>query len=151
MDIKIATEQEMRDGNVPTFDTLEELNTYITTLETRSHDYATAAYTMSMAATATFNYMAFKLGVTGFQASCADLDVLRRTRNLTCPFKIIKADDMLYPQYDIPADVNKTIEKWEQWAAEAAEKLIAATTYNTHPRVMKHWQMLAAKKTTTPK
>ena len=78
------TEQEMRDTEVPRANTIGELSDYIESLVQQEHDYGTCVYAMSMAATAAFNYVARRLGVTGFQASCADMDVLRRTRRISC-------------------------------------------------------------------
>lgn len=116
------TEQEMRDLKVPTFNTVAELTEYISDLRDKQHDYGTAVYAMSMAAVATFNYMASFLGVTGFQASCADLDILRRTRSLKAPFMIVNLDKALYPQYDILGDVAKFISNHDDWIYEMAYK-----------------------------
>ena len=52
------TEQEMKAASVPTFNTLEELTEYIRHLSVMNHDYGTACYAMSMAATASFNFIA---------------------------------------------------------------------------------------------
>src|SRR5574343_1229666 len=92
-------EQEMRESEVPTFDTIEELSKYVAELVSQDHDYGTCCYAMSMSAVAAFNFVAHKLGVTGFQASCADLDILRRTRYLKGPFAIQNYSNLLYPQY----------------------------------------------------
>ena len=73
-------EKEMRDAKVPWPKTEEQLQQYVNSLVERPHDYGTCVYAMSMAATAAFNYVAGQLGVTGFQSSCADMDVIRRTR-----------------------------------------------------------------------
>jgi hypothetical protein len=140
------TEQEMRNTKVPTPATPEALVEYIKSLVEREHDYGTCVYAMSMAAVASFNYVASKLGVTGFQASCADLDILRRTRGLECPFALIKAEDMLYPQYDINGRVKEHLDSWRGWAADEARKKLAALKDDdtVHPAVLKHWKKLAA-------
>lgn len=139
------TEQELRDSTAPTPTTLEELSSYIESLRTQDHDYGTCVYAMSLSATAAFNYIANTLGVTGFQASCADLDILRRTRRMKGPFAIINADHMLYPQYDFPNKSRELVDKWRPWAAEQAIKLLEEHK-DADPTVYNHWQWLAAQK-----
>ncbi len=146
------TEQEMRDATVPFPRTIEELTEYIQSLVDREHTYGTAVYAMSMAAVAAYNYVAHKEGTTGFQASCADLDILRRNRMLNCPFMIIKGDDMLYPQYDIHGKVNETLASWSDWAAETAAKKLKDSP-DACESVKAHWRKLAetaTKKEETP-
>jgi len=75
------TEKEMREAKEPWPYTEQQLTEYIASLVDRQHDYGTCVYAMSLAAAAAFNYVAHKLGVTGFQSSCADLDFIRRTRS----------------------------------------------------------------------
>lgn len=137
------TEQEMREYKVPFPQSLDELNEFITSLTERQHDYGSSAYAMSLAATAAFNYIGGKLGTTGFQASCADLDFLRRTRGLDGPFMIMKAEDMLYPQYSLPGNLAEAMDKWEEWAAEQAKKKLAESGNTAHPDVRAHWVKLA--------
>jgi len=139
------TETEMRAEKAPRPDTLEALNEYINSLMEREHDYGTCVYAISLAATAAFNMVASKLGVTGFQASCADLDFLRRTRGIDGPFIILKGEDMCYPQYDLPEKLREAMESWREWAAEkCTEKL--AKCGDPHPDVKAHWERLAAYK-----
>jgi hypothetical protein len=69
---KNPTEAEMRDSEAPTHGTVEELAAYVRVLVERPHDYGTCVYAMSLAATAAFNFVAHKLGVTMFQASWGD-------------------------------------------------------------------------------
>lgn len=147
-------ETEMRNTDVPTPQTPEELKLYIETLLGLNHDYGTCVYAMSMAATATFNYMAHKLGVTGFQASCADLDIVRRTRRLKGPFMIVDGAQAVYPQYDIVESVTKFREDIRGWLADEAEKNLAKWAADNadeklpgelrgaHPNVVAHWRML---------
>jgi hypothetical protein len=138
----MKTEQEMREETAPTFDTVEELQGYITSLVEREHDYGTCCYAMSLAATAAFNFVASKLGVTGFQASCADLDILRRTRHLDGPFLILKGEDELYPQYDNHKKLEESRESWKSWIAEQAAKKLEDVEH-AHPDVIAHWKKLA--------
>ncbi len=88
---------------------------------------------MSLAAVAAFYYVSHKLGVTGFQASCADMDFLQRTRSMKSGFKILDYDDLLYPQslYKF----NKTISPalLDSLKKEASKNLEASP--EAHPEV----------------
>lgn len=135
------TEEEMAVAEVPWIESIEELTSYITKLVEQDHEYGTAVYAISMAATATFHYVAAKLGATGFQASCADMDILRRTRSYKGPFMVIDGSKLLYPQYDIIADVQGAIEGWQSWAAEEAQKKLDEGGI-VAPAVKTHWEKL---------
>jgi hypothetical protein len=141
--LRTLNEKELRDLKLLWPHTLEELNSLTVALTERQHDYGTCVYAMSIAATAAFHYVAHVLGVTGFQASCADLDILRRTRLYDGPFAIIKAEDMLYPQYDIPAKVSEIVSEWKPWAAEQA-RIKLQENGDAHPDVRARWEQLAA-------
>lgn len=94
----VPTEEEMAETKAPTPGSIEELGEYVQGLVDRPHSYGTCVYAMSLAAVAAFNYVARELGVTGFQASCADLDILRQTRGWTWG-KVLDYNKLLYPQY----------------------------------------------------
>ncbi len=141
-DAGAMTESEMREATVPRINTPEELAAYIALLVKRPHDYGTCVYAMSMAAVAAFNYVAHELGVTGFQASCADMDILSRTRGMKGPWMITNGEDLLFPQYDVRQRLEDFIEKQKPWAATEAAKKIAENDH-AHPDVLAHWQKLA--------
>lgn len=139
-------EKTLRELTVPTFSSVNELVKYIQTLKGIEHDYGTAVYAMSMAATATFNYMASNLGVTGFQASCADLDILRRTRNINGPFVILSLDRALYPQYDLHEQVDTFIHGNIAWLRNEARALLEeneSAEFKAAEEVVQHWKKLA--------
>jgi hypothetical protein len=139
------TEVEMRDAKVPWPSTIEELTEYIQSLVEREHDYGTTVYAMSMAAVAAYNYVAHKKGTSGFQASCADIDIIRRNRGWKGSLMLINGENMLYPQYNIHEKVNDALDKWADWAAgEAAERL--AKCPDTCKEVKDHWEKLVADK-----
>jgi hypothetical protein len=145
MKSKSNTEKEMREEKVPWPKTEAELNEYIDSLVNRDHDYGTAVYAMSMAAAAAFFYVSQNLRVTGFQASCADLDFIRRTRSIRGPFIILKAEEMIYPQYDLPSKLANAMTGWKSWAAEECKKLLVEKAgQHVHPDVVAHWHKLAA-------
>jgi hypothetical protein len=141
------TEAEMRDAEVPSLKTPEELLAYIAGLVERPHDYGTCVHAMSMAAVAAYNFVAHKLGVTGFQASCADMDILRRTRGLTMG-RVLDYGHLLYPQYcdDEHFPSAKSLLRDPKIAAELkvrAEKKLAESPEAAGP-VVEHWRKLAA-------
>jgi hypothetical protein len=144
MKCEAKTEQEMCDTEAPWPETAAELMEYVESLTERGHDYGTCCYAMSLAATAAFQHVAKKLGVTGFQASCADLDVLRRTRGINGPFILLKAEDMLYPQYDLQQKLRDAMNEWGEWAAKEAQKRLEEHGDFTHPDVLARWEWLAA-------
>ena len=144
IDWSAATEEQMRDAEAPRPKTTEELGAFIETMLKREHDYGTCVYAMSLAATAAFNLVAHTLRVTGFQASCADLDILTRTRGMKGPWSIVDYSKALYPQYDIVGDVSEDLAKSAGWLRDEARKLLAERCDTpADPNVMAHWRRLA--------
>jgi len=142
MKVKSTTEQDLRNEKAAWPKTQAELNEYVQSLLNIKHDYGTCVYAMSMSAVAAYNYVGSKLGVTGFQASCADLDILRRTRSLDGPFIILKAEDMLYPQYDLKQTLLEAMQSWRGWAAKQAAEMLENNN-GACDEVIKHWKQLA--------
>jgi hypothetical protein len=137
------TEAEMREAKNVWPYTIEQLIEYITSLVDRQHDYGTCVYALSLAAVATFNYVSHQLGVTGFQASCADLDFLRRTRHIKGPFIVLRGEDALFPQYNLSEKLEKVLADWQPWLAEQAREKLLETS-GVHPDVKAHWGKLAS-------
>lgn len=105
--------------------------------------YEAAANALWKGALAAFRYMTNVVGATGFQASWAELEFLKHSRNLNCSFAILKADDMLYPQHESP--VAKAIRLEGEWLQEVAQKArdrIAEADGHVHPNVLAHWKLL---------
>jgi hypothetical protein len=137
-----TTAAEMRETKDPWPYTEKQLIEYIKSLTDRGHDYDTCVYALSLAALAAFNYVARKLGVTGFQSSCADLDFLRRNRSIKGPFIILKGEDALYPQCDLMEKLEKALAEWRPWLRKEAKKRLAEGAL-AHPAVIAHWKELA--------
>jgi hypothetical protein len=146
MKCEAKTEQEMREVATAWPQTAEELSEYIDSLVEREHDYGTSCYAMSLAATAAFNYVAHRIGATGFQASCADLDILRRTRDIKGPFVFIRGEHLLYPQYDLSSQLASAMNDLGVWAAKEAKKKLTEANEHVHPNVIAHWKKLAKEK-----
>lgn len=143
MKVKSTTEKELREEEAAWPKTIEELQEYIQSLVELQHDYGTCVYAMSMAACATLNYVASTLGCTGFQASCADLDIIRRQRMIKGPLLILKGDDMLYPQFDVQEKLQQLRESSKDWLRDEAKKLLKKPKEGVHPAVWAHWKKLA--------
>lgn len=140
----VPTEEQLREQDSPHPKTPEELTAFIAALVDRPHSYGTCVYAMSLSAVAAFNYVAHKLGVTGFQASCADMDILRHTRGFKFGW-LLNFDDLLYPQYKdkLPTWDGLLIEHRAK-LAEMAKAKLAETNGRAHPDVLSHWKSLAA-------
>ena len=139
----VPDEKAMRALAAPFPKTLDELAAFIKTLVDRPHTYGTCVYAMSLAAVAAFNHVSHVLGVTGFQASCADMDILRRTRSLE-RFMIVNGENVLYPQYDLMGQVKEWLgECAVDLKKHAAEKLLTDGA-TAHPAVRYRWQQVAA-------
>lgn len=144
--IEEMNEAELRESEVPRIESIEELNAYISKLVERHHDYGTCVYAMSMASLATFNYVAGKLGVTGFQASCADLDFLKRNRSYKDGFRIIDYNKLLYPQYigsDHFPSMEELLHENKEQLKKRASELLASSTHASDV-VIEHWKKIEA-------
>lgn len=145
-DAKAAGRDEaaMRATDAPWPKSLDDLVAFIKAQTEGPHTYGTCVYAVSLATVAAFHYLSSELGLTVFQASCADLDVLRRTRHLKGPFLILKAEELLYPQYDLHAKLDEFIGESREWARkEAAKNLADKSNANVHPNVRARWEELA--------
>lgn len=143
--IKEMNEQDLREYKELWPKSIGELSRHIQELIERPHDYGTCVYAMSLASCAAFNYVAHKLEVTGFQASCADIDFISRTRSMKNGFKILDFENLLYPQYlneeHFPG-YAMLIEKHKESLKASAEKLLEESP-NSHPEVIAHWKKLS--------
>lgn len=137
-------ELQLRDFELPKIENSADLSAVISALVDRPHDYGTAVYAVAWAAVAAFNYAAHKLGITGFQAGCADMSVLRRTRHLTGPFMLVDGENALYPQYDLREKLEEFLSEIGAYLGDEARKRLADTPF-AHPNVIAHWEALAAK------
>ena len=138
-------EQEMRDEEAPWPKTIEDLTDYINKVVDQPQDYGTCVYAMSLAATAAFHYAASKVGASGFQGECADMDVLRRTRGFEHAFLIRDLGNLLYPQYRDNFDTlafDSLLAQNASWLKKEAQKMLAESTEFAAPAVIAHWQMI---------
>jgi hypothetical protein len=141
------TEEEMREQKPFWPKSIEELVEYINSLIERPHSYGTCVYAMSYAAASAYYYVSHKLGVSGFQAGCAEMDFLRLTRHWEWG-RILDYNDLLFPQYcneekfpSVDTLLNNPEIK-EVLAKKARQKL--ASGDRAHPNVIAHWEKLAS-------
>lgn len=142
---KELNEAELRECEIDWPKTKDELLAIIDTLLERDHDYGTCVYAMSLSALAAFHYAASKVGSSGFQASCADMDFLRHTRNMKSGFQILDYDNLMYPQYANRFDTSfmGLIRDNAKTLKPIAEKRLKESP-DAHPEVIAHWKMIAA-------
>jgi len=144
------TETELQNYEVPRIESLDDLKKFITEMEQNGQSYDTAPYAVALASYATFLYMAGRLGISGFQASWADMQFLKRTRNMKDGFRILDYSELLYPQYEdkfnLTMDklIGENIEHLKSKAIELLEKNKNDDgTYSAHEEVVTHWKRIA--------
>lgn len=95
-------------------------------------------------ALAAFNYAAHVMGISGFQASFADLRFIQRTRGLKGPFAIIDGENLLYPQYDLREQFEKYMREWPRELKELAQQKLDKDDGFMHPNVRARMQYIAS-------
>lgn len=124
--------------------TLETLPEFLKKISTQyQHDYGTVCHGVAMAAVAAA--WAFDKGpsggITGFQAGAVMWQFIRQWNGMKGPCKIVKYEDMLYPQNQ-DRFCSKTLDRstWQYLQEQAAARIAEAPT--AHPRVMGHWKAI---------
>lgn len=127
------------DAKDQTLDTLPEFMRHIT--RDYRHDYGTVCHALAACAVAATWAAEKGQGITGFQAGFIFWDFYRHWMQEDGPARMLKYEDMLYPQYERRF---RTIgaETWEWLQAEAATKLAEADSEFVHPNVLTHWQSI---------
>lgn len=108
--------------------------------------YQQSADAMWKAALAAFEYVARRVGATGFQASWSALRFYGEAMSIDGPFMVVQAHDALYPQYDLQDRLSQWLVELRPWLAEqAAAKLERheATGGIAVDSVVDHWRKLA--------
>lgn len=146
--LKSGTEEILGKIETPWPKSKKELDSIISALVQRKHNYGTCVYGVALSAVATFNYMAHMLGITGFQAGCADMVILGHTRNWRWG-RIQNYENLLYPQYCDEEHFPRwqtIIQKNREEFRKRAEELIAKSDDHVAPGVLAYWRELASEK-----
>ena len=92
---------------------------------------------------AAFSKAADKYELSIFQASWVALGVIKEINGFEGPFGIVKAEDMVYPQYPLPSQKAKEwedSEEWQKWVCEKTKELLKDVKSYTHHDVVEHWK-----------
>jgi hypothetical protein len=124
--------------------TVDELAAFISETLAAQHDYESSAQALHDITAAAFNVAASELGNTGFQASWAALRLLSTVNGYDGPYAVLKAEDMVFPQYPTPVERAAALEReWLPWAADRArEKLADDGGVAPAASVREHWELL---------
>ena len=107
--------------------------------------YSKCAEAMWQAGYLAHEYLAAKLGVTGFQHGYSRLKLLGMLAGYKGPYMVLDGSDVLYPQYDLLRKVEGWIksDEFRGWAAEQARALLEERG-SASPTVTAHWERLAS-------
>lgn len=134
--------------------TLEEMAALSQTQESKDA-YSAAADKLWIAAALAFNYTSHVVGATGFQAGWAAMQFVKEVKSIKGPFMLVRVEDMLYPQYDVPRKVEEFLNDPEtiEWLQEQARQKLADLRGRLKegsleeeavaPTVLAHWKALA--------
>ncbi len=128
--------------------TLAELPEFLQELSAGyKHDYGTICHAIAAAAVAAAWAVekSPQGGISGFQAGAVGWEFLRGWGSPglgKIGTRIQRMDDLLFPQY-VDDFTSITSDVWEALQAKAAEN-IAEKSKHVHPRVLSHWEAIAA-------
>lgn len=114
--------------------------------EKMTEGYNRAAEVLAEVAQLAFDYAVSQVEPSGFQASWAALDFVRRVQRIEGPFSLVRADDYLYPQYDGKVKDWLEGEGVRDYLRDQAQaKITAASTSPRNPSrgVLERWSLLA--------
>lgn len=114
-------------------------------LEDYRHDYGTIVHACALGALAgayAVNNDSVQGGLTGAQAGFVHWMFLKAWSHLEGPARLVRYENMLYPQYDREFDKTIDARTWEWLQEQAKQKL--AEGRDAHPDIKLHWQNIAA-------
>ena len=128
--------------------TLESLPEFLRCLsEDYQHDYGTIVHAITAAAlgAATALNRSPAGGITGFQASCVMWEFISKWMHYdNQPLRLLKYEEMLYPQYDDQFDKTLSPEVAEWLRKQAQKHLTDDWPVSPSLGVIEHWQRMAA-------
>lgn len=127
---------------------LDTLLSFLNELAQFEHDYNSICYATAAAAVGASWAMDRSPhgGITGFQAGAIMWEYIQQWNGITCPAWILKADELLYPQYEYKF-TTLSLDTWK-WLQDTADEklLIYIGDCAPHPEVRAHWQSIVAGK-----
>jgi hypothetical protein len=123
--------------------TLATLPTFVQGLtKAYRHDYGTICHAIAAAAVAAAHAVdhAPEGGITGFQAGAVMWEFVRHWDHATGPMRLVKYENLLYPQYAEHFALTISTSTWE-WLQEEARKKLAASG-KASSDVSAHWQSI---------
>ena len=111
----------------------------------QADSYDTTAEAVKDAAVKAFNYAASECGLTGFQAGWAALSFYGEVMGIKGGYIVLKAEDLLYPQYDLQRRLAEWMSSDEMrtWLADEAQKNLDSR-HGAVGSVVQHWVNLVA-------
>jgi hypothetical protein len=126
--------------------TLETLPAFLRHLsEDYVHDYGTIVHALAAGAIATtwaLNHTDTG-GITGFQASAIMWEYMKHWAHISFPARLLKFEDMLYPQYKQKFDKVMDRETWS-WLQDQANINLKKEAEDVAIEVRNHWEAIAA-------
>jgi hypothetical protein len=124
--------------------TLKSLPGFLAELAEHSHDYNTVVYAVAAAALAAARALDRTPhgGITGFQAGGVFWEFYSEWLSEKGPCKMVKYENMLYPQYASSFGKTVTSDTWKWLRQEAAKHL--SEQPNAHGAVVDHWRSIVA-------
>lgn len=123
--------------------TLETLPQFLKKLtEDYEHDYGTICHAVAVAAVAAAKAVnrSEQGGITGFQAGAIFWEFRKRWLMEDGPARMLKYDDMLFPQYEDRFAKTVSASTWK-WLQDEAKKNLAEKPQSA-PRIRAHWQSI---------
>ncbi len=111
-----------------------------------SHDYGTICHAVAATAIAGAHCIdsdPYQGGITGFQAGCIMWEfVTHWMADCKGPMKLMKFENMLYPQYQDKFEKVITKSTWEHLQKTAKENIEKAGEDGAHEEVLAHWKSI---------
>lgn len=142
--MKITEEMKVHEEWYKSKQTLDTLPSFLKHLtEDYQHDYGTICHAIAAGAVQAARAIDHSPvgGITGFQASCIMWAFAQEWMGYKTPMKLIKYENMLYPQYEQSFSKQISSDTWKWLQEEAARKLEEDQDYLS-PNVKAHWQSI---------
>ena len=124
--------------------TLDNLPAFLRELtQDYEHDYGTICHAVAIGAVAAAKAVNRSPagGITGFQAGAVFWEFYKRWMHEEGPARLIKYQDMLYPQYDNQFEKTISPDTWA-WLQEQAKKNLGDKQATAHDKVLMHWKSI---------